>query len=102
MATDSKDEFITVVNTQQWLQDDYTITVNVKENLDSLKQQRLKGKFDSQYHAKVLQKMIDEMPAKSQDEVKLKINVIIYLVSTLFQTAKSGSVLSREEWIQAS
>ena len=42
------------------------------------------------------------MPAKTQDDVKLKINVIIYLVSTLFQTAKSGSVLSREEWIQAS
>ena len=46
--------------------------------------------------------MIDEMPAKSQDEVKLKISVIIYLVSTLFQTAKSGAVLTREEWIQTS
>ena len=46
--------------------------------------------------------MIDEMPAKSQDEVKLKISVIIYLVSTLFQTTKSGTVLPREEWIQTS
>ena len=93
---------MTVVNTQQWLQDDYGMIVNVKDNLEALKQQRLKGKFDSKYHAQVLQKMIDEMPAKSQDEVKLKISVIIYLVSTLFQTTKSGTVLPREEWIQTS
>ena len=41
----------TVINTQQWLSDDYSLIGNVKDNLDALKQQRLKGKFDSNYHA---------------------------------------------------
>ena len=48
---EAKEEFMTIVNTQQWLQDDYRIIVNVRDNLEALKQQRLKGKFDSKYHA---------------------------------------------------
>lgn len=41
------------------------------------------------------------MPAESSDstELKLKINVLVMLVSTLIQSAKSVSVLTREDWL---
>ncbi len=41
------------------------------------------------------------MPAESSDstELKLKINVLVMLVGTLIQSAKSVSVLTREDWL---
>ena len=41
------------------------------------------------------------MPAESGDstELKLKINVLVMLVGTLIQSAKSVSVLTRDDWL---
>ncbi len=41
------------------------------------------------------------MPAESSDiaDVRLKVNVLVLLIGTLIQTAKSGVFLSRVDWI---
>ena len=39
------------------------------------------------------------MPHKEEEDIKLKISVILYLIGTIFQTARSRNVLSREQWI---
>jgi hypothetical protein len=45
--------------------------------------------------------MADQMPAESSDiaDVRLKVNVLVLLIGTLIQTAKSGVFLSRVDWI---
>jgi len=41
------------------------------------------------------------MPTDSSDltDNKLKVNVLVLLVGTLLQSAKAGTVLSREDWL---
>jgi hypothetical protein len=41
------------------------------------------------------------MPAESAEiaDVRLKVNVLVLLIGTLIQTAKSGIVLSRDDWL---
>ena len=45
--------------------------------------------------------MADQMPADSLDlnEIRLKVNVLVLLIGTLLQSAKTGSVLTREDWL---
>ncbi len=46
--------------------------------------------------------MADQMPVDNNDifEIRLKVNVLIMLVGTLIQTARTIGVLSREEWLE--
>jgi hypothetical protein len=41
------------------------------------------------------------MPSESSEitDVRLKVNVLVLLIGTLIQTAKTGIYLSREDWI---
>jgi hypothetical protein len=41
------------------------------------------------------------MPAESTEiaDVRLKVNVLVLLIGTLIQTAKTGIVLSRDDWL---
>ena len=71
---------------------------NVKERLEFLKKDRIKGKYSPEYHVKVLNLMVEKMPDKEED-VTLKVEVLILMIGTLFQTAKQGFVLGRDEWL---
>ena len=83
---------------RDYLSIDFTQYPNVSEIVDALKEERMKTKYSAVYHAQVLQKIFDEMPCVQEHEIKMKIEVIIYLVNTLFQTART-SFLPREQWI---
>lgn len=82
-----------------YLSMDFKLFPNVSEVVEALKEERLKTKYSAVYHAQVFQKIFDEMPCTQQHEIKMKIEVIIFLVGTLFQTAKT-TFLSREQWVQ--
>ena len=77
---------------------DFTQFNNATDIFTALKEERLKTKYSAEYHAQVLQKIFDEMPVTKPNQVKLKIEVIILLVGTLFQTAKS-SFLPHKDWV---
>jgi hypothetical protein len=62
---------------------DYTVSFNVKERLEYLKKDRIKGKYSPEYHVKVLNLMVDKMPDKEED-VALKVEVLILMIGTLF------------------
>lgn len=68
---------------------DYKEVKNVKETLEVLKSERLKGKFDTYYHVKVLNCMVDQFKPDNLDEKRLKVNVTLYLIGTLFMTIKT-------------
>lgn len=55
-----------------------------------------------QFHVQILTKMADQMPVDNNDifEIRLKVNVLIMLVGTLIQTARTIGVLTREEWLE--
>lgn len=54
-----------------------------------------------QFHIQVLTRMADQMPTDSSDlfETKLKVNVLVLLIGTLLQSPKTGTVLSRDDWL---
>lgn len=83
---------------RDYLAIDFTLFPNVIEIVEALKEERLKAKYSAIYHTEVLQKILDTMPCIQPHEIKMKIEVIIYLVGTLFQSAKS-TFLSRDQWI---
>lgn len=95
-------EYITTVKTRNDLTIDYTLVQNVKERLEILKQERIKGKFDMGFHVQVLTRIADQMVENVNDlfEIKLKVNVLILLAATFIQTAKTIGVLSRDDWLQ--
>jgi hypothetical protein len=80
---------------------DYKIVKNVEETLEVLKAERLKGKFNPIYHAKVLNLVVDQFNnPQSLSEKRLQINVTFYLIGTLFLTIKSDlGFFEREQWI---
>ena len=49
------------------METDYTNADAVAENLADLKEEKRKGKNRPSYHVKVLNKMAEEMPAKTDD-----------------------------------
>lgn len=64
VATDSKndDDFLTQVPKQFYFEIDYTNLTNVKDRLDRLQQERMKGHYDAMFHVDVLNKIIGDMP----------------------------------------
>ena len=90
-------DFVTQVNFRNDLQVDYSISQNVRERLEILNQERIKGKFSASFHVQVLTLMADQMKQASDSDILLKINVVIYLIGTLFQTTnKSAGFLPRD------
>lgn len=92
-------EYITTVKTRDDLSIDYSVVQNVKTYLEILKQERFKGKFSPVFHVQVLSRMADQMSDNLDlNETRVKVTVMVLLVGTLLQTAKTGTVLSREDW----
>jgi hypothetical protein len=87
VSNEPSTDFITQLHTRNDIDVDYTVSFNVKERLDYLKKDRIKGKYSPEYHVKVLNLMVDKMPDKDED-VSLKVEVLILMIGTLFQTAK--------------
>lgn len=83
-------DFVTQVHARNDLTVDYSIVFNVRERLDFLKKERIKGKFSADYHVQVMNLMVNHMPDKEELDITLKVEVLILLVGTLFQTAKQG------------
>ena len=96
-----KDEvdFITDVRGRDDLKIDYTQLINVKTKLDELRLERRKAKYSAQFHVEVFQKMHEQMPKDSNDATKLRIEVLLLLISTQFQASRSATFVSRDEWI---
>lgn len=96
-----EEEYITEVKTRNDLFIDYTIVANVKERVEVLRQERFKGKYALMFHVQVLTKVANEFVFKENNlfEIQLKVQVLIFLVGTLLQTAKQG-VLSRVDWLE--
>lgn len=107
-ATDAVDEgeegedYTTQINARTDLLLDYTVILNVRERLVILRQERIKGKFNANFHVQVLTKMATEMKVTDLSESRLKIEVIILLIGTLFQTAKLAGCLNRDQWLTTS
>jgi len=93
-----KEEALTQIK-RDYLSVDYHLFVNCQETLQALKEERLKTKYSAEYHALVLGKIFAEMPCQAPNEIRMKIEIIIYLVGTLFQTTRTTNFLSREQWI---
>jgi hypothetical protein len=69
---------------------DYKIVKNVEETMQALKSERLKGKFNPLYHAKVLNLIVDQFNnPQTIEEKRLQIKVNFYLIGTHFLTIKS-------------
>jgi hypothetical protein len=68
----------------------------VTKKLKEIQDERTKGKFDAKYHAQVLVFML-----ASVKDIKHKIEVILNLVHSLFDTAKTNisGYMSREAWL---
>ena len=81
---------------RDYLSMDFTLYTTCQEILEALKEERLKAKYSAEYHTKVLAKIFTEMPCVEEHEIKMKIEVIIYLVGTIFQTAKATNFLARD------
>ena len=71
-----KEEFLTKIK-RDYLTEDFTVIMNVKEVLGLLKEERLKSKYSAEYHAEVLKKITENMPCATPEEIKMKIEVII-------------------------
>lgn len=67
--------------------------------MEALKAERVKTKYSADYHVQVLTKILETMPSVEPHEIKMKVDVVILLVGTIFQTAKSTTFLSREDWV---
>ena len=78
-----KEDFLTEIK-RDYLNMDFSIYPTCQEILAELKAERMKVKYSAEYHTLVLQKIFDEMPCVESHEIKMKIEVITYLVSTLF------------------
>lgn len=101
MGDESEEELLdTQVNVRDDLEVDYTIILNVNEKLTILKEERIKRKFSATFHVAVLTRMAEQMPFVEYEDLKLKIEVLVLLVGTLFQTVKT-SYLTRDQWITA-
>lgn len=100
-TNEEETEYITTVKTRNDLFIDYTNIANVKERLEILKLERVKGKFNMGFHVQVLTRIADMMVENQNDlfEIKLKVNVLVLLCTTLIQTAKTVGVLSRDDWL---
>ena len=53
------DDIVTQLNTLKLLEADYTKIYEVQQNMEELKQERIKGKYDTSYHVQVLTKMVE-------------------------------------------
>lgn len=62
---------------------DYTDAYNVKERLEFLKKDRIKGKYSADYHVRVLNLMFEKMPDREEDTT-LKVEVLLLMIGTLF------------------
>lgn len=61
----------------------------------------MKSKYNPQTHADIIQKIYEQMPIDTDDKKKVKIDVIIQLISTKFQASKTATFVSREEWMES-
>ena len=43
--------------------------------------------------------MFEEMPCVEPHEIKMKIEVIILTIGTLFQTTRNTNFLARDQWV---
>ena len=66
--------------------------------MDALKAERVKTKYSPDYHVKTLTLIKNQMPCTEPHQISMKVEVVILLVGTLFQTAKSSTFLSRDDW----
>ena len=95
------DDFLTQVPKQFYFEVDYSNLANVRDRLDRLQQERMKGRYDALFHVDVLKKIQTDMPEVSElSEIQLRVKVFIQYVSTLLQTAKAVFVLPRASWIE--
>ena len=69
---------------RDYLNDDFSLFPTVKEVIELLKEERMKAKFSADYHARVLDKIFNEMPCKEAHEIKTKIEVISMQVNMIF------------------
>lgn len=68
---------------------DYSQAYVVLERLPILKQERLKGRYDPEYHVKVLDLMAD-----MQKDTKLQVSILLDLIAVKFLTTKGFLELS--------
>jgi len=97
---DDGEDFITQLNLKNWLELDYQDVNEVKEISGLLKEERIKGmKFSFTYHVQVLSKMVDQFKPANLDEIRLKINILLYLIGTLFMTVRTElGFFNRDQW----
>ena len=93
-----KEDFMTEIK-RDYLSMDFTIYPTCQEVLVALKEERMKAKYSAEYHTLVLQKILDEMPCVESHEITMKVETIILLVSTFFQTARGSGFLTRDQWV---
>lgn len=77
-------DFVTQLRARNDIDIDYTNSFNVKERLEFLKKDRIKGKYSPEYHVKVLSLMTEKMPDKEDADVTLKVEVLLLMIGTLF------------------
>ena len=77
-------DFVTQLRARNDIDVDYTNSFNVKERLEFLKKDRIKGKYSPEYHVKVLNLMIEKMPDREENDVTLKVEVLLLMIGTLF------------------
>ena len=75
---------MTQVHARNDLAVDYTNSFNVKERLEFLKKERIKGKYSADYHVRVMNLIIEKMPDKEESDITLKVEVLLLLIGTLF------------------
>ena len=77
-------DFVTQVHARNDLVVDYTNSFNVSEHLEFLKKERIKGKFSADYHVRVMNLMVDNMPDYQESDIRLKVEVLLLLIGTIF------------------
>lgn len=76
-------EFITEIRTRDDMTLDYSQSHIVIERLPILKQERLKGRYDPDYHVNVLDRM-----AEMQKDDKLQVSILLDLIAVKFSSSK--------------
>jgi len=91
-----------VVKIRDDLQVDYSVLANVKERIEVLIKERFKGKYDMLFHADVLRKISDqfEFNEKVLFELRLKVQVLVLYMGTMFAKAKTDKYMARKDWLE--
>ena len=80
---ETQGEFVTQLRARNDIDVDYTDPANVKERLEYLKKDRIKGKYSADYHVRVLNLMHEKLPDR-EENTTMKVEVLLLLIGTLF------------------